>query len=185
MAWTRLLKLVKHYLDLEDGEIFIVIDQTVTKIVSGLHGKTPSTVQLGVGSFLTMDFGAPAAGMSGRGEWFLWLYMCMWRIETQDEVLIGSEDSRETIKKWLEYTTLGSVQKINISWPSLDIAIQFNSGIRILTFSYTTRGDEQWMLFTPEGKVLTIYGGGRFHYGSSSEPRHVIEPIDEGGVGTS
>ena len=150
----------------------------VTDIVASLKGMAPWGVNLGVGSFLTMEFGKPKTKPSegtAHGEWHLWLYMCMWRIETQDKVLVGSEDDREAIRTTLERTTFDSIHEIKVALPSLDLSIEFNSGIKVLTFSCSIKGDEQWMLFTPDGKVLTVYGGGQMHYASSSEPRHMIE----------
>jgi hypothetical protein len=150
---------------------------SIADTVSRLLGQEPWDVRLGEGSFLTMEFGRPEANPAGdivHGEWHLWLYMCMWRIETRDAVLAGSEDDSAATKKLLGDLPFGSVQAIDIVRPSLDLSIQFGSGVKLLTFSYTTRGEEQWKLFTPENIVLTVYGGGRFHCDRKDEPRHVI-----------
>jgi|SRR5882762_6011271 len=148
----------------------------IGRIFSDLIGRPPWGVRLGEGSFLTMEFGKPEANQSNgivHGEWHLWLYMCMWRIETKEKVLAGSEDDRTSIKLLLETLDFGATQGADINLPSLDLSIRFSSGVSLTTFSCTTRSDEQWMLFTPGGNILTAYGGGAFHYGMANEPRYV------------
>jgi hypothetical protein len=148
----------------------------IRRIFSELIGRPPWGVRLGEGSFLTMEFGKPEANQSGglvHGEWHLWLYMCMWRIETKEKVLVGSEDDRTSIRSLLETVPFDATRVANITPPSLDLSLEFNSGVSLVTFSVTTRSDEQWMLFTPDGNVLTTYAGGAFHYGKANEPRYV------------
>ena len=149
-----------------------LIEETVSKLI----GKAPWDARLGEGSFLTMEFGKPEANPTGHvthGEWHLWLYMCMWRIETQEEILAGSEDDRSRIRKLLENLDLNTIKDIRVARPSLDLWIEFTSGVKLLTFSNTTRSEEQWMLFTPDGSVLTTYGGGAFHSVRADGPRYV------------
>ncbi|MGA2814678.1 MAG: hypothetical protein ABSG16_25075 [Candidatus Acidiferrum sp.] len=153
-------------------------NKNIIDSLSKLRGKKPRDVRLGHGSFITMEFGESQTKPASRfvhGEWHLALRMCAWRIETRDAVLAASEDQRETIQAFLESTVLGSVESIEVSNPSLDISIQFSSGFRILTFSYSTNNDEQWLLFTPGDRVLTVYGRGRSHEGRSDEPRYEPE----------
>ncbi|NET57600.1 MAG: hypothetical protein F6K47_15995 [Symploca sp. SIO2E6] len=57
---------------------------------------------LGVGSFITLEFGNPLPSSKERqkthGEWHLWIYCCAWRIEEGNEVLASSEDPRAKIE---------------------------------------------------------------------------------------
>src|ERR1700683_4892598 len=130
-------------------------------IVSQLQGKRPWNIQLGEGSFITMEFGAPEANPSGRrvhGEWHLWLYMCNWRIETADKVLAGSNDDHEKVQSVLKTEVFDETKTFQVLEPSKDLFIDFTSGLKLHTFSSSSDHDEeQWKLFTPEGKVLLIY----------------------------
>jgi hypothetical protein len=150
-------------------------DVSVLELVRNLKGHSPWGVRLGVGSFLTMEFGKPEANGSGsavHGEWHLWFYMCSWRIENEDKVIAGSEDERSRIETVLENLALGSIEKIDLVRPSLDLAMQFSIGTKALTFSTSSAGNErQWMLFTPDGHCLTVYGDGSFEYSRKDEPR--------------
>jgi hypothetical protein len=122
-----------------------------------------------------MEFGKPEANQSGRiahGEWHLWLYMCSWRIETQRKVLAGSEDDGTAIEAVLKEAHFDAIRVVSAATPSHDLAIEFNSGTKVFTFSSSSSHDqEQWMLFVPDGNCLTIYGDGSFEYTPRNQPR--------------
>ncbi|MGB6431700.1 MAG: hypothetical protein WBF06_14025 [Candidatus Acidiferrales bacterium] len=146
----------------------------IMEIVSTLKGKAPWGVRLGHGSFVTMEFGDPDPRAGGRvihGEWHLWLYMCNWRIEAKHRIFAGSNDDRKAIEATLGDLSFDSIESIDVIQPSLDLSIQFRSGIRILTFSSSSDHDEEeWKLFTPGGKCLLAYGDGTYEYARSDEP---------------
>ncbi len=57
--------------------------ESAQKAMAGIYGLPAWDATLGYGSFLTAEFGAPGAGLSGkRGQYLLWVYMTAWRIET-------------------------------------------------------------------------------------------------------
>jgi hypothetical protein len=147
----------------------------VLELIGNLKGQSPWGVQLGVGSFLTMEFGKPEANGSGglaHGEWHLWFYLCGWRIENENRVITGSEDERSRIETELKNLALGSIEKINLVRPSLDLIIHLSAGTKVLTFSTSSaRNGVEWMLFTPDGNCLTVYGDGSYEYTRSDEPR--------------
>ncbi len=142
-------------------------------ITSQLQTKSAWDIRLGEGSFLTMEFGSPESNPSGsraHGEWHLWLYMCNWRIETDDKVLVGSDDDRETIQSVLKTAVFGETKTVQVVAPSKDLSINFASGLKVHTFSSSSdRDEEQWKLFTPEGKVLVMYGDGTWQYVDTNE----------------
>src|SRR6185437_15308565 len=127
----------------------------IAEAVLKLSGKTAWGVRLGHGSFLTLEFGKPVVAQQGQshGEWHLWLYMCNWRLETNQGVLAGSNDDRETIERALQETPFGAVEVIRAISRSSDLFIRFQSGVDLLSFSSSSSPDEeQWKLFTPQGK---------------------------------
>jgi hypothetical protein len=152
-----------------------VTDMQIEQVVLKLIDQTPWGIRLGHGSFLTMEFGKPEDSRSGRfahGEWHLWLYMCSWRIETQKQVLAGSQDHRDAIETALREVQFGSIRSINVAMPSHDLAIEFDSKAKLLVFSTSsTREQEQWMLFAPDGNCLTVFGNGTFEYTPRDQPR--------------
>jgi len=138
------------------------------KIAAGLKGQSPWGVKLGVGSFLTMEFGDPREKQLSsfvHGDWGLWLYMCNWRIEIGSEIVTGSNDDRSVIEAALKELLLGPLETVTLLDPALDLSLQFSSRTKLLTFSSSSnRDEEQWKLFTPDGHCLTICGDGSAEY---------------------
>lgn len=155
---------------------------TPQEIVSALRGKKPWGIRVGHGSFLTMEFGKPEADQSpppptAHGEWHLWLYLCNWRIESQEAVLSGSQDERPQMQRSIETAVFDEVRTIAVSGLSHDLVIEFKSGTRMLTFSSSSSHEqEQWMLFAPDGNCLGVYGDGTWEYTARNQPRPRSSP---------
>lgn len=149
----------------------------IPEMLRSLRGKAPWGIRLGQGSFLTLEFGKPlqqsSSGRVSHGEWHLWLYMCNWRVELQNEVLVGSDDAREEIQKMLDSVNFAELEDVQLLFPSLDLILKFGD-LKILTFSSSRNDENQWWLFTPQGKCLTIHGGGRYHYGNAHQGRMTV-----------
>jgi hypothetical protein len=145
------------------------------ELVGRLRGLTPWGVRLGVGSFLTLEFGAPEAETSGptkHGVMHLWLYLCSWRIQTRGKPILGSEDERQRIEAVLKELEFGEAEKIELVGPSLDLAIQFRSGTKLLTFSTSsTHEQEEWKLYMPDGNCFTVFGDGSYENTPIDTPR--------------
>jgi len=147
------------------------IQRTLTK----LTGLKPWGVKLGFGTFVTIEFGKPQASVQHRGaehgEWHLWLYMCAWRFQTADRIIVGSEDERSRIESSLESLSLQRLRSVRLLRPALDLAIKFGAEHQLLTFSPSSVENEmQWILYTPEGNSVAAFGDGTHKYGKSSEP---------------
>jgi hypothetical protein len=142
------------------------------EIVKSLAGKYPSRFELGIGSFLTLDFGREVELSTGkkRAEWHLWIYCTPWRLRRKTRLIVGSEDDRDKIGR--EINRLGNkmIVRCDMSWPTLDLTIEFEDGIYLETFS-TGYDDEteHWMLFYPNNMVLTAGPGFRMRYGNGDD----------------
>ncbi|HBE20391.1 MAG TPA: hypothetical protein DEG17_25005 [Cyanobacteria bacterium UBA11149] len=157
--------------------------QKIQTHIAPLLGQKPWHVSIGVGSFITFDFGTPIPRkflhkgnpLPARGEWHLWIYMCAWRLEKEDEVLAACEDSQQQMEgavKSMEGLALQSIQLLPPAW---DTIFTFEDGIVLRTFSIysdcSEEGVDNWLLFTPGDNVLSIGPGSTWSYGSSSAPR--------------
>lgn len=140
---------------------------------SQLVGKKARNVQLGYGSFITIDFGKDllvevktkkGIDTFNRGEWHLWVYMAAWRLDQGDRVLIGAGDDREEIAK--ELTTLEGKQFVRaiILNTSFDTVLEFQDDVKLNLFSFKTKESDQWMLFMPDRKVFTAGPGNTWTY---------------------
>lgn len=149
-------------------------------ILRRLVGKRAWGVSIGVGSFLTIEFGrALAPGRSGRsrGEWQLWLYGCDWRLEEETRVLVGSEDPRPSLKTGVERLEGLNLLAVRLLPPALDGIFSFEGGVTLRLFAAETVDMESWKLFTPEQKVAVIGPGSQWIYRStrSSSGRQAVE----------
>jgi hypothetical protein len=147
---------------------------TIQGIINPLLGHTAWDVKLGVGSFITMEFGNRLIGAHGksRGEWYLWVYCCGWYLEQPNGIFIGCEDPRDNIKK--EITTLDGhvLEAVVISPTAFETNFVFDRGFVLHTFPLNFIDPRKhWMLFTPQGKVLVLGPGKDWSYEFSSNDK--------------
>jgi hypothetical protein len=142
--------------------------QVIQQKIKGLIGKKVWAPKLGVGSFITCEFGNPLPPNtegSVHGEWHLWTYCCAWRLEQSDEVVVGSEDNRDDLEKAVQILEGRTLENVVIASPAGESQLYFSGSIVLRLFPVFYVGDyEHWMLFTPEGRVLTIGPGSTWSY---------------------
>lgn len=141
--------------------------QQIQNKVRPLIGQKVWGVELGVGTFVTMEFGAPLQDdprLPPRGEWHLWTYYCAWQIECDGEVLAASEDPRDlleqTLREFNELTLLG----LEITRPTLVTELRFERGMILRLFPVCTMDNNAWMLYDPTDYVLEIGPGSTWRY---------------------
>lgn len=131
------------------------------------RGRPAWGTRLGVGSFLTVELGdeRPATGTSGtggprsHGEFHVWVYCSAWRIETPTAVLASSEDDRDSLEAAVRVLDGKVLADARVDSPSLSLALTFEDGTTLRTFSIFTDGYEHWMLYLPQGDVITAGPG--------------------------
>ena len=135
--------------------------------IHGLLGQRAWEVALGVGSFVTMEFGQPVpltkTNGSIHGEWHLWLYGCGWRLEQGESVIIASEDNRSKIEVAIQRLEGRVLQSFELLTPALDAVLTFEDDIVLRLFSLYTEEMDSWILFTPD-KVVTVGPAGQWSY---------------------
>lgn len=147
----------------------------IRTILSPILGKKAWGAVLGVGSFLTIEFGNPIKReiSSNRlhGEWNVWLYGCGWRIEQENMILVGSEDRREKIASAVEEINGLRLLDVNLAGPAYDTTFLFENEVRIKTFQMYTEEMESWYFYLPDQFVLIIGPGTRYEYKRSDLPK--------------
>ncbi|MBK6429405.1 hypothetical protein [Candidatus Amarolinea dominans] len=147
---------------------------TVSGLVVSLVGKRVWNVRLGIGNFVTMEFGqqlTPDRFGQSYGEWYLWLCGCEWRIDQIDQVLIAGEDSRERLKAAVQILEGRTLLAVSLYSPAIDATFEFEGGLFLRLFAVDTVEIESWKLFTPEDKVLVVGPGSKWYYARSDIPR--------------
>ncbi|HBL58647.1 MAG TPA: hypothetical protein DDZ80_09060 [Cyanobacteria bacterium UBA8803] len=144
----------------------------VQALINPILSRKAWGASLGVGSFITLEFGDSLPPNQKRqrthGEWHLWIYCCAWRIEKGNEVLASSEDPREKLElavQQLEGLALNSIQLLPPAW---DTVFSFDEEVFLRSFSIYSEESEHWMLYTPDGNVLSVGPGSSWSYESSS-----------------
>jgi hypothetical protein len=163
----------------------VVSDEDIRSILAKaapILGQRPWGVALGVGSFVTMEFGATQplrhAEERPHGAWHLWIRYPAWRLEAGDRVLAASEDPRDHLAASLQRLEGQVLRALEVVPPALDTVFAFEGGLRLRLFPMYSdaatesagEGYDHWLLFTPDDHVLVVGPGSRWKYQLADEP---------------
>ena len=116
-----------------------------------------------------------------RGEWWLWIYCCYWRLTTGDlELATGSSSFRriERATAQLEGQELMSVA-VEPETGATRFTFDLGCVLHCRRFARDTDG-ELWMLYKPSGYVLSVHGNGTFSHQRATEVEKRLQPIKDG-----
>jgi hypothetical protein len=138
--------------------------EIVQEIISPLIGLRAWGVNLGQGSFITLEFGSALPPDEHtkvhHGEWHFWIYNSSWRLEDEEKVLVGSEDSRQEIIKTISVLEGLILENISFSTPGPDTVLEFENSIRLKVLPLIFHEEyDYWILYMPDGKTLTLHTG--------------------------
>lgn len=86
--------------------------------------------------------------------WSLWLRCTPWRLRAGQQLLLGSEDSREEIAAGILQLEHRVIARCEFDIRTLDLCVEFDAGLCLETFSFARADYEHWSLRTPDGMVL-------------------------------
>lgn len=140
--------------------------------VAPLVGRRAWDVKRGHGSFVTLEFGEPVEREGyTRGAWHLWVYCCGWRLDDGDEVVAAYEDDRELLAQAVTRIEGRVLERVDLTRPALESVWWFEGGLALRVFPITTREYEHWMLYQPDGDVLTVGPGTSWSLSSEDQPK--------------
>jgi hypothetical protein len=157
----------------------------IQRITAALRGKPSWAVKKGFGTFLTFEFGEPrlvirepvtdskAHSLKVRrmlkrrhvhvaGEWHLWVYMCDWRV-LSDERVVGDSSSTRRITRAAKFLNGQALIDIILARRGARTTFLFDLGGVLETRPYDRRS-EQWLLYEPDGHVFTLRADRRYSY---------------------
>ena len=137
------------------------VQPIIDQIAAPLLGRSVVAAERGLGSFVSIDF-APVPDGASRSAWHLWIYQTDWRLEGPAGVTVGSGDAEAAIDDRIRSLEGRALEAITVD--NGDTAFAFTDGRTLRTMSTASVGDEEWMLFTPEGNVLSVGPGERWTY---------------------
>ena len=165
------------------------LDPIFDRSFAPLRGLPCWQVKRGYGSFITLEFGEPhleirepkvpapewppkvresvaSRKVTVRGEWHLWVYCCSWSILDDGKLIGTSEDNHAAIDSAISRLD-GQALAMFSADSSAGSEFAFDLGGRLSTSPYDT-DSEQWMLFQPDGHVLSFRADSSYSYSSST-----------------
>lgn len=146
---------MKHVLSSEElGKVRSAIDEQ-------LIGSHAWGVKLGIGSFVTMEFGEPLPPTPKgvvHGQWHMWIYGARWTGKGSACTSVTSDTDRAVLAEWLKLLEGKRLVRFEFDVASSASALVFEPDVRIeMTSDTADDGGEpmlSWMLFLPNGDVL-------------------------------
>jgi hypothetical protein len=133
-----------------------------------LIGKIVWEVSCSIGSmvFLILDPKFQSRDLPFGNEHFH-LCLCMWRLETRNQVIVASQDERNKIASSLNVLVGKQITSVELSNPSMDITITFDKELQLRTFAcYSDDDAELWRVRFSDGNHLSAFINGRFEFRS-------------------
>ena len=133
----------------------------IQQYFNSIAGQRPWRARLGVGSFLTFDFGRKVReDRHFRGEWHLWVYQANWSLLHGDRKLADSNSERHIIDvaiRRLEDSELTGA-KFDPQTGITDFVFdQFRLVVSPADYLEVPGDrDEYWLFFMPDNLVLTV-----------------------------
>jgi hypothetical protein len=126
-----------------------------------VFGAWPWRVKLGVGGFLTFEFG-PRIKAHGHvhGQWHLWVYLSNWGLFHGDRQLVDSDANRKLITLSIRRLEDAALTDIEFDSHSQTTTFFFdNFRLVVSPADYLEESDERddfWLFFAPNNEVLAV-----------------------------
>jgi hypothetical protein len=108
------------------------------------------------------------------GQWHFLVEICHWRFETQEGILVGSDDEQELIDSAFQRLDLGAIKETILSSPSHDLRIVFSTGVSLDTFATSSAAAKdqwtQWSLFSPDDSTWNANASGALVHHNADDP---------------
>jgi hypothetical protein len=111
---------------------------------------------VGVGSFLTIEFGKKRTNSTGTvvGEFHLWVYGALWQIRDGARTIARSSDDRATMAVGALALDGATVRSFEFDPDSMFLAVEFDQ-CELLIQPLADPGMDEWMLYLNDGTVVT------------------------------
>ena len=169
----------------------VPIDPIFERVFQKLYGMPCWGVEYRVGSGIVLEFGDPhlvirepstarpkasrrvrelfaKRGVTVRGQWRLWIWMCNWEIFHKGKRL-GGDQARSNLQPIVHSLDGQNLIRFSIGSRRHRYVFEFDLGGVLVTHPWGP-DDDQWMLFEPSGFVLTARGNNKFSYHRSNQP---------------
>ncbi len=123
----------------------------------GLSAWSPS---IGVGSFLTIEFGESRINSVGTplGQYHLWVYGAFWRLLSGSRQIVDSSESHDSMQVGVDALAGLSLRSFVFSRDEMTLNLDFG-GAKLAVKPSSVPDMEEWMLFLPDGTVVVAGPG--------------------------
>jgi hypothetical protein len=148
----------------------------VRQYLKPVIGSRPWRVKLGVGSFLSFEFGSKIKTDGHvHGQWHLWIYQSNWRLFHGNRELIDSDTDRKRISICVRRLEGQELSAVDFDANTQETTFLLD-GFRLVVSpaDYLKDADDRdhyWMLFMPDNEVLTV-GPAGVRLEQEGEPHH-------------
>lgn len=155
------------------------------KVFSEIYEKPCWNVKPGYGSFLTFEFGKPhlevreptvaskdasrkvrallaRRSVFVRGEWYLRIDCCAWEVLCNGRH-VGNGATKRGMRRAADFLNGQKLVQFSLVPQKVQCTFEFDLGGTLKTVSYD-RQSEQWVLHTPEKRVLILRADRRYQY---------------------
>jgi len=163
------------------------------KVFRQIYGKPCWNVKPGYGSFFTLEFGKPHLDIREpsvaskddprrvrkllarrdvfvHGEWHLRIHSCAWEVLSNGRH-IGNGSTKVSMRHSADLLSGQKLIQFSFSPKKVLCVFEFDLGGTLTTVPYDRKG-EQWVLHTPEHRVLTLRADRRYQYMRADLPRN-------------
>jgi hypothetical protein len=114
-----------------------------------------------------------------RGEWWLWIYCCYWRLTDGELPLATGSSSFRQIERATAQLEGQKLVRVEVEPRTSATCFAFDLGclLRCRRFERDT-DDELWILYKPSGYVLSVQGNGMFYHQRATEANKRPKPIE-------
>jgi len=126
--------------------------------VIGLRAWDPS---IGVGSFLTIEFGSPRVTSAGvtQGAFHLWIYGSSWSIRKRGNNIATSEQDHATMATGAHVLDDALVQGFEFDPDQMTLTLRLDSDLELIVRPSEDPDMEEWLLYLNDGTVITAGPG--------------------------
>jgi hypothetical protein len=157
----------------------------IAKVFANIIGKPAWLVRRGYASYLTFEFGEPhlefrepipdskigllrRRNISVRGDWHLWIRSCDWRVTVDGGEVARSESADHLIDAAARALDSRQLLAVDVDRTG-SCRFTLELGALLETTPYDDdRQTDQWLLFAPDGNVLTLRGDAKYCWGPGS-----------------
>jgi hypothetical protein len=103
-----------------------------------------------------------------RGRWHLRIHSCEWRVRAKGKI-VGDWTTPRRIERAARELNGQKLQEVKVTARGAVTVFAFDLGAELETKPYD-RSSEQWLLYEPDGRVLTWRADRKYQYGPGDRP---------------